>query len=281
MRYICALICASLICACTKGHPDLDERKSFVVTYYEFDSIGANSKTVSINDTDYVRIDLYIPKAHILTTIYHTDKYHANLYKSYSIKHNDVSTVDLYKILPSKCREVLPDNYSSCCYPALDFVDVSITADTPWDDSHSVYSSLNDIAYFVGVSPNMFILNSYTVFESPLKNQSAFFNNVFNGLVTWNFDYPIDKKVSDLKSEDLSLLGSGVMAFPGGLGYEEPDMLYYYPDVYDDEDRFDGEYNLCSIFIPKTGTATGASITVSLKNENGMDYSTMVTMSLQ
>ncbi len=285
MKNFKLLVCLALICSCTSSHPYLKKRTSLVVGYYEFNEIGANWKIDTIDAVDYARLDLYIPKAHLLTDIYRTDKVGAKLYKSYSIKHKDRSSQDIRSIkeIPSEVLESLPHNVNHCSYPAFDFVGVSITANKQWNDSHPKGSLLDDIAYFVGISPNQFISNSYRVFDPTKKKLSVYFNHVFfssNSLICWNFHYPIDKKVCDLTKDDLPLLGPGRMAEPGGIGYEEPDILYYAPDVpmLCDSDRFDWEDNLCSIFIPIERDGVERSLTVTLTDENGTDYSTTVTI---
>lgn len=277
-------------CSCTMNHPDLDSRTSFVISYFEFDEIKSNQYVVSIDSVDYLLIDLYIPKAHMLACIYDTDKQRSALYKSYCQKHNDFSKVDLNKRLTD-----LPDNPSHICYPASDFVDVSITSNTIWDETHAADSPLDDISYFVAVSPRKMIENGYLCFDYTKFSQSSFFNNVFGLFAQMAEDYmyyPIDMPVDELEANDLSLLGFGQMSQPGGWGFEEPDMFYYWPEViefygnyfpevaesYGDSLREDELGNFCSIFIPFEKSDFERSLTVTLKDEDGIDYSTIVTV---
>ena len=292
MKNFRILLCTLLICSCRPAHPYLEDERSFIAGFYEFNEIMANWKTVTIDDADFLRVDLYIPKAHLLADKYSTDKSVAELYKSCCIKHNDYSSKDIRHDtdIPKEIREIIPNHAGDCCYPVSDFVSVSITANKQWDDAHPEGSSLDGISHFAGISPNQFFLNSYKVYDPTQDSLSIFFNNVFfknelypnHVLRMWQMCYPIDKKVVELNAEDLKLLGPGEMAMPGGMGFEEPDMLYYSPDVsfvvYDDNDRFDFEDNLCSIFIPIERDGVERSLTVTLTDENGTDYSTTVTI---
>lgn len=280
------ILTSLLICSCFPSQPYIENRTSFVVGYFEFDEIKANKCILSIDSVDYARIDLYIPKAHLLTDMFRTDKQSVELYKKCCNKHNDHSDKDLEYLLEDRVSGV-----SVCSYPVSDFVSISLIGNTMWNSNHHTGCSLNDIAYFAAVSPNRFIQNNYTCFDYTKVQQSDLFNNVFGPIdesmcgFKNSFHYPIDMPVSELKAEDLSLLGPGHMCKPGGLGYEEPDMLYYPPEVpewFGERDNYGYEnsydYNLCSIFIPIERDGVERSLTVTLTDENGTDYSTTVTI---
>ena len=85
--------------------------------------------------------------------------------------------------------------------------------------------------------------------------------------------------MDELEPEDLRLLGpSGNLTQPGGLGYEEPDMLFYPPDVDFYENKEDTPaFSILSVFIPVDSIRQDYRLRIVMTDENQETFSFELT----
>lgn len=123
-------------------------------------------------------------------------------------KHNDL-TYNQYVSVP---RNRPPEKI---IYNDQDFVSIEITSDSSFDDTHPEGSNLADIVRFLSWSPYKFISSGYSTYY---YYDSDGLSEAFNTLMPLYYDndhfdkdtaqtwFPVDKRVSELTSEDLILL---------------------------------------------------------------------------
>lgn len=267
-----------LICSCILAVSCVDDIvtcNSYILGFYEYDQIAANSEYVDVGGTLYARVNIYVPKAHMVTDVFGDRPSENGTYMALCGRFGDTGFEER-KLNPDENR----GEPTKACYPSQDISRIYVSCGSSWDGSHPEGASLEDITRFEGVSVYPYIMNDYKEFDYKAATLSDCFNHVFVNARTFNRYqfYPVDKPLAELSQENLLLLGAGVMTEPGGVFYPERDMLYYYPDVYENEDRNSWNYNMFTLFIPAEDTAD-RSLTVTLRYKDGSELSTSLTVS--
>lgn len=107
-------------------------------------------------------------------------------------------------------------------FMSIDLLSIEIISDTDWGGEYPAGSSLNDLVKFHSLSPVKYIRSGYTslydwrmqinynyaIIEKYFKNQHYY--NATDGKTEYHY---IGKKVSDLKPEDMMLLGNGEIGY--------------------------------------------------------------------
>ncbi len=142
-------------------------------------------------------------------------------FKKLCIKNNDVTYKGMYI-----------DYHIGTLASDMNFTNINIVSDRDFDETHPKGSSLNDIVTFISLSPYKFIKSGYTNnYDWDRGSQSDFFKDIFSSKISQlkhhnqsgvsvseelegidKMYHPIEKRVSDLKLEDLTLLGGRVSA---------------------------------------------------------------------
>ncbi len=125
-------------------------------------------------------------------------------------KHNDMSYDHTVYVIDSY-------DFDGTSYAQCDFTQLKVTSDKDYDVDHPKGESLNDLIRFMSFSPNEFIKSGYQkrfdyVNDSSLSN---IFREITSSLILDTDELyesqqpyrPIDKLVSELKVDDLILLG--------------------------------------------------------------------------
>lgn len=256
---------------------DLVTCNSYILGFYDYDEIGANSEYVDIEGIRYARVNIYIPQAHMVTDVFGDRASENGTFRILCKRFNDTEYEERH--LNPKINK---GNTHLACYPSIEISGISVKGETDWDVSHPRGTSLDDIVLFEGVSIYPYIKNHYVGFDYKNAALSDCFNHAFTQNKTFNRNefYPIDKPLAELSHENMLLLGAGEMSEPGGVGYPEHDMLYYTPDVHKEIDRNSWECNMFTLFIPVEHTGDN-SLTVTIKYNDGKELSTTVTVSDQ
>lgn len=272
-RTFLILLITVIAAACGGGNGEQPfTSNSYICGYYEYDAISSYSESVNINGTDYQQINVYIPKAIMVSDVFGNRKHENGMYSSYCKKHNDTSYT---RNLVYGANMGVSINY---CYPHSDVAKINISCEESWDGAHTEGSSLNDIAYFTALSAYPFVQNSYREYKFDSETLSDFFLNTSKINYSLPGSYPIDKPVSELSREDLKLLGHGQMAQPGGVGYEAPDVLYYYPDILSIPKEQLFAYDMFTVYIPASETKEKNTVTVTLTLDDGKILETSIDL---
>lgn len=128
------------------------------------------------------------------------------IYKALCTKHNDLTY--------NKWLKINTITIPNQIYPHCDFNSIYITSDKDFDTEHPAGKDLGDIVRFISRSPKKFIDSGYSKYY---RHDSSSLSEPFKTIskIIWGDPvegveadtYPIDKLVSELKPEDLILLG--------------------------------------------------------------------------
>lgn len=136
-------------------------------------------------------------------------------YMELCAKHNDMSYDHTVYVIDGY-------DFDGTAYAQCDFTKLTVTSDLDYDATHLEGQSLNDIVRFISFSPNEFIQSGYQK-EFDYVNDNSL-SDIFREIVSlWILDTdklydgkqpyrPIDKLVSDLTEDDLTLLGYKCLA---------------------------------------------------------------------
>ena len=248
--------------------------RSYILGFYEIFSIEGNASYVQVDGKDYLRVNVHVKKARMVTDVFGTRESENGSYRQLCEKYGDVS----YRKRSLSRNESLgtPLRY---CWPNADFRSMEIISLNDWDEGHPAGSSLNDIAWFTSTTLYPFIRNSYKPYRYQPGSMSEFFvlfAGNRDGEKEW---HPLDLPMDELEPEDLRLLGpSGNLTQPGGLGYEEPDMLFYPPDVDFYENKEDTPaFSILSVFIPVDSIRQDYRLRIVMTDENQETFSFELT----
>ncbi len=125
-----------------------------------------------------------------------TDMSHKTTYDALCEKHNDMKYDRVVR------RFSLDPNIDYLC---ADIVSIEIKSDSPYNASHLAGSSLADIVILDSYSAQPYIDNEYVMYDWG-EQESLLVHHDKSGKKPY---YPVYKKVSDLTSLDLMLLGAG------------------------------------------------------------------------
>lgn len=248
------------------------EVNSYMLGFYDIVSMGAVGRQVNIGGEEYIQLRVHVKKARMVTDVFGDRQSENGSYEELCRKYGDVSFRRRTLSLSANIGEPL-----QYCWPNADFRSIEVISGHEWDSSHPAGSSLDDLVWFVSQSVYPFIQSSYTAFDYHAYEWSEFFRSCYGGNHRM-YAYPVDGPLSEIEPHDMMLLGPGSsLTQPGGLGYEEPDMLYFPPDVDSDDDPWLMSYNTFALFIPVSDS--GASdLTVIITDENGENYTVVPEM---
>lgn len=173
-----AVIAAMLLCGCLPGNEVFFSR-SFVVAYGGMQHITLD---IAPNQTDKTYLEVRFT-GRGRGGQYNDSGERLAVYNALCEKHNDVTynrKVTIYQNV----------YWSSCSY---DFTALEIWSSEAWDADHPALAPLDDIVRFEGSTPWPYIRSGYT--QKYDERQ-------------WGEYYPIDKLVSELTPDDMTLLPS-------------------------------------------------------------------------
>ena len=169
-----------------------------------------------------IGISIIIPLGDIVS--YNSVGGDKTLYDEWCQKHGDMSynRKEEYKIGDTPPHE----------FVAADYTAIEIVSDTDWDTEHPAGTSLADIAMFYSASPIRYIQSGYSReydwSDTPMPGY------VYKHMQNWTHlrlrdgiykgktpFYPVKKLASELKPEDMVLLGSGDLMY-GSRGGRTP-----------------------------------------------------------
>lgn len=190
----------SLLFSCNKEEKAfILNSKSFVLGYYELESL-------QLYEGDKHCIKVFENTKNGLISI-NSNK---NILEQLNFEHNDLTynREVQYYMMPN-------------IYITPDFHSVSIISDADYNEDHLAGTSLSNITRFMSISPMRYIQSgyedtfdwkTYTNFEEFLSFWPFLYtsNNIYHYTRGAENVYPIDSKVSELTSTDLSILGRGV-----------------------------------------------------------------------
>lgn len=242
---------------------------SYILGFYEVCSIGAGGEYVDIGGVEYLRVNVHVKEARMVTDVFGNRPSENGSYEELCGKYGDVSYP--LRTLNSDANRGDPVLSS---WPNADFRDIDVICNTEWDDLHPAGSSLRDIAWLAGVSTYPYIQNAYSEFRYSPYEWSEFYRNCYGETANDWRGYPVDKPLKDISPDDLILLGFGNMLVqPGGVGYEDADLLYFPPDVqpWMDYDPGSMNFNMFALFIPVSGDGK-ADLSVVVTDEDSETF---------
>lgn len=210
-KLICCALLGTLLVSCFQDLPRKVRMRSFVSTYYT----ATSGLTFSVYDRPNIPIEA---NAVIVTftqplgydVSYKSEGADEKKYDALCEKHGDMSynrKVTILGYFP-----ITPNQFI-----VADFLSVDIISDADFDAAHPAGASLGDIVKFISVSPYPYIKSGY-------KAKYDWDNSVYDELIYHNFlntpytvkggpfekcYHAVEKMVSELTSEDLTLLGDG------------------------------------------------------------------------
>lgn len=274
LLYICAAML--LFSGCVGLGGPVVKSHSFILGFYEPETIASNAEYIEVDGAGYARVNVYISKGKRVTDVFRRDKAGKRMFDDLCKKYNDVSAPR--RVLASVNDCYMPNYFS---YPTSDFNRIDIASGSAWDAQHPAGSSLNDITDFVGLSAYPYIRDSYRKLDYSSFRLSKLFHYVFDdfysGDTDWDIAYynPIDKKVDELSADDIMLLGTGRMhSCVGYAGFTDCGYVYNPTPVHETIQ------NLFSLFLPLDDVDTGEarSFTVRLTDSDGREYVTSVEL---
>ena len=238
---------------------------SYILGFYEFESIAANASVVFVDGHKYAKVNVYIPQARMVTDIFGNRVSENGSYHSLCDKYYDNSYPVRY--LSPNANLGAPD---MCCYPDTDIKSIIVKCDG---------TDISSIAYFVAVSVYPYIRNNYKESRSAAEGLSPLFKSVYNTDCLRNL-YPIDKSLNELRSEDMLLLGTGHMCEPGGTGFEIPDILYPSMPIYGKPFEYNSENDLFTLFLSLDNELIKAesNFSISVTDTDGNEYCVEISM---
>ncbi len=271
MKRSLIILFALLLCA---GCHKVVTTRSYLLAFYEIQSMGAIGKYVSIGEENYVRVNVHVKTARMVTDVFGDRVSENGSFEDLCKKYGDVS----YKkrSLSTGASLGTPNEYS---WPNADIREIEVISNDDWDATHPAGSLLNDIAWFTSASVYPFIKDSYSQFLYTPEEWSDFFRDSHGTNSRYWESHPVDKLLSQIYFYEIYLLGSGnQLAEPGGYGYEEPDMLYFKPDIDSDYDPWVMSYNMFALYIPISDTLSTPDLTITIRDENSKVFTFDVEM---
>ena len=267
------ILFALLFCA---GCYKIVYTNSYILGFHDIQSMGAIGKYVSIGDENYVRVNVHVKTARMVTDVFGDRVSENGSYKELCKKYGDVSYRK--RSLSTGANLGTPNGYS---WPNADIREIEVISNDDWDATHPAGSLLNDIAWFTSTSLYPFIKDSYSGFSYKPEEWSEFYQTSYRNIQSsrdWE-TRPVDKLLSKIYFYEIYLLGfGGQLTQPGGLGYEEPDMLYFKPDIDSDYDPWVMTYNMFALYIPKSDTLSTPKLTITITDENSRVFTFDVEM---
>ena len=261
---------ALLLCA---GCYKIIYTNSYILGFYDIQNMGAIGKYVSIGGENYVRVNVHVKTARMVTDVLGDRVSENGTYEELCKKYGDVSY-----------RQKIIINHdlgatAGYSWPNADIREIEVISNDDWDATHPAGSLLNDIAWFTSASVYPFIQDSYSQFLYEPEEWSEFFRNSHGTNSRYWESHPVDKLLSQIDYDEIYLLGSGSqLTEPGGYGYEEPDMLYFPPDVRSYNDPWQMTYNMFALYIPKSDTLSTPKLTIIITDENSRVFTFDVEM---
>lgn len=222
----------------------IENQQHFVRTYKKIETLSLNQK-----DNRCIAIFLETKGVDVSETL------------PFHQKHNDLSYNRQFRYFPGAVGYV---------GLTTDFEEIDISCSKDFNSSYPAGSSLNKIVRFFSVSAYPFIISGYknkfnrnltplsklgTIYLTSVLDNLGFIHN--NNYVEFDKSdllpiFPIDKLVSDLKKEDMTLLGSFSQSKKGYL---------------------------CHLYFEELPTTSGDyEIIVKMKGDDGKTYSVSITM---
>lgn len=204
-------------------------RTSYVQVWYELEELGCAASETEADGVPYWRITVYNNASRELCSLYPGNS--NDLYRSYCEDHGDVS----YPAEEHVFRSWTVDDGElyNTSYMADDFVSVDVVAVDDWDEDSPAGSSMAGIAYFTGQSIREYVENGYLMYDyssDAADGLSPFFRDFCD--VRWSRpEWPVDKRLEEVSSDDLYLLGSGFFPHepPRQLGWSKSFFAVYIP----------------------------------------------------
>lgn len=230
-----AILCGTLFIECTRNTTYRID--TYVYGYSDYQTLQLSQST-SIDGAGLTLIGVQMSDPTMVCSFNNNE----SLFKRYSAAHNDKCAS--YEVWVYGGEFVSGEH----CFAIYDYTAVDVECDNDWDSDHLSGSSLNDIAHFVSLTPYPYILG-----QSIAKNPaSTYFQSVFGRPYEATLT-PVDKLVSELKTDELVLLGEGVIIRPFAYIVFEPRSEPY----------AGRECTLTVKFTTTTGIVKSGTITIS------------------
>lgn len=143
---------------------------SFMLGFYDIESMGGKLSDVNVSGEDCLRIDVYVKKARMVTDLFGNRPSGNGSYDELCRKYGDLSYPERSFSSGSN-----PGAVYDCCCPNSDFMYVEVVSNLDWDTEHPAGSSLNDETWFTAVSAYPYIQSSYEMFGYDPDEWSEFF----------------------------------------------------------------------------------------------------------
>ena len=207
LMLVVAIVCLFSLNSCVLRWWETYHRTTYIIDFYELDSIYVHPVTTEIEGSEYVQLKI-LPTESVRSVLSLFDDDTAPFYQK-CVQHGDVDYCDLWQ------PEVTMGPLYHSSYLLDEIAEIEITAEDRWDEHHPAGSSLNDLVYIVGLTAQPFIDAGYVGFDYNVTPCSEFFYSIYDnfrcgedgmGIFNW---YPIDKPLTELTSDDMHLWGCG------------------------------------------------------------------------
>lgn len=206
LKFLIFVFLAFLFFSCGGGFEMVENRvivsKSFVLGYARFDEVRLKPIILEKeNDTMPITIRLYIDPIEVwFRMVAHEEcnleKNDLEKYRKLCEKHGDTAFNREISIYQTSGVLAEPKNMVL----EYDLEKISVVSDADFDEKHPAGAELGDIVEYVGFSPYQFIKDGYVMSNFRRKQNFITFPDKFGF-------QSIEKRVSELTSEDLKMVG--------------------------------------------------------------------------
>ncbi len=187
----------------------------FILGYYDFENLYAVTQTTVIGGESYIKVEIRPSGVNVVASVYDED---TSLYDKLSDRYQDIS---FQTVFPGSSVALPTNPVLSRAYPIDGLEDIEMITHTEWDTEHVKNESMEDIARFISVTVAPYIKKGYVKSSFEYKGLSLLFYDVIpriprEGIDASYEEYPLDKLLQDVTSDDLLLCGPPSSGITGG-----------------------------------------------------------------
>lgn len=207
---VALLLAGAVSCART-----VRKETGFILGYYDFEELQAVAQTSVIGGKTYIKVEIRPSGVKVVASVFDDDP---TLYAKLSERNQDTK---FQTVFPGSSVSLPATPVLSRAYPVDGLESIELISHKEWDTEHVKNGSMEDIARFVSVTVAPYIKKGYVKSSSEYKGLSPLFYDVIpripqEGIDASYEEYPLDKLLQDVTSDDLLLCGPPSSGITGG-----------------------------------------------------------------